>query len=126
MKWEIPGKRATTNALAIRNLIEALMTAPHTYHELMDASGLHDRTIRAFLVPFRKAPRMVYIAAWHPDPRGYPTRPAFMWGNRPDARRTPMSNAERQRRVRQRAKVKVTSVFDFRGHVPLQPERNPV
>jgi hypothetical protein len=119
MKWEVPGKQSRTNPLAIRNVIEALMTAPHTYHELVDASGLHNQTVRKLLVPFRKAPRLVYIAAWHPDARGYPTRPAFSWGAKPDAKRQPLTNAERQRRVRERKKIKSASVFEFRGQIPL-------
>ena len=119
MKWEVHGKQSRTNALAIRNLIEALMTAPHTYYELSEVCGLHDQTVRKLLVPFRKAPRMVRIAAWHKDRRGYPTRPAFAWGSETDAKRTPLSNAERQRRVRLRAKIKVASVFNFRGKTPL-------
>ena len=105
-KWEAPGAKSRPNPLAIRVLLTALMEGPHTYADLAEASGLHEQTVRHWLVPFRKRvaglPRVVHIAEWHPDPRGYPTRPAFAWGDKPDAKRRALSNAERQRRVRQR------------------------
>lgn len=106
MKWEIPGKKARPNPLAFRNLIHALQTEPLDYYELADTTGLHSQTIRRWLLPFRKAshgvPKLVRIAEWHDDPRGYPTRPAFAWGSGPDAKRAPLSGADRSRRVRQR------------------------
>jgi hypothetical protein len=99
MKWDEPG-RARTNPLAIRNAILALMQGPHTYRELAEACGLHHRTVRALVTPFRKAPRLVHIAAWDEDARGYATVPAFEWGDKPDKKRSPLSNAERQSRLR--------------------------
>ena len=100
-----PGRKVRTNALAVRNLILALMEGPHTYLELAEVSGLHDKTVRQFLIPFRKTPRLVRIGEWHEDVRGYSTRPAFVWGSGPDAKRTPLSSAERSRRSRERVKT---------------------
>lgn len=109
MKWETPGAKSRVNPMAFRLLIAALMEGPHTYYDLAEASGLSMPTVRRWLLPFRKTTagvrRSVHLAEWHDDPRGYPTRPAFAWGDKPDARRVPINGAERQRRVRAKQAV---------------------
>lgn len=91
-------------------MLQALLDGPHTYEELAEVCGLHVQTIRRWLVPFRRPTtdghdRLVRIAEWRPDKLGITRRPAFAWGSARDAKRTPLSNAERQRRVRQRRKM---------------------
>jgi hypothetical protein len=102
----IPGKKTRINALSYKNLFLTLMEGPHTYKELAEETGLAVYTIRTFMTAFRKSPRLVRIAEWHEDVRGYQTTPAFQWGTKPDAKRTPLSNAERQRLCRQRKKIR--------------------
>lgn len=102
-------KKVSINALALRLVIEALMSHPHTYDDLTEVTGLHHNTLIRWLAPWRKRiddmPRRVRIASWEPDPRGYHTRPAFAWGSERDAPRPKLTGAQRQQRVRDRKKA---------------------
>lgn len=126
MNQATPSKRNRIEAVALRNLIWALMNGPHDYYELAEITGLSRSTIRRWLTPWRHQtkpiPRLVHIAEWHEDSRGYLTRPAFAFKiNGMDAKPAGTPAAERKRqyraRLRQRAMLQATA-----GSISPEPE----
>lgn len=109
MRQSIPGAASRVNAVALRHLLDALTLGEHTYAELSAITGLHHTTLTRWLSPLRRTvagnPPLVHIAEWRPDRHGRRNTPAFAWGGRPNARPQPMSNAERQKRARERKRV---------------------
>lgn len=90
----------------VKPLMAALASAPHmTYEQLIEATGLPQRAIANWVLPMRAA-KVVRVAAWLPDTRGYLSVAAFaLSSGEPDAERTPLSGTERVRRVREKRKV---------------------
>ena len=110
MNQTVPSKRNRINAIALRNLVHALMQGPHDYYQLPEITGLSHSTIRRWLTPWRHqssgVPRLVHVAAWHEDERGYLSRPAFAYGpNKPNAAPAGKPAAERKRQYRARLKM---------------------
>lgn len=107
MNQTVPSKHQRINAIALRNLVWALLQGPHDYYELAEITGLSRTTIRRWLSPWRlktkDCPRLLTITAWNDDPRGYPTRPAFEFKpNASDAAKIVKKATEKKRRQRAR------------------------
>ena len=106
MNQAVPSKKVRVGPLAVVLMVNALKDGAHTYTELAEASGLHHTTLRRWLAQFRKPTqghvRLVHIADWEEDNQGRRNTPSFAWGNKRDAERRPLAQAERQARVRDR------------------------
>lgn len=124
MNPAIPSKKVRVGPLAVALMIHALQEAPQTYEELAIASGLHNTTIRRWLPAFRLKrkgfDRLIYISEWREDNNGRRNTPAFSWGALPDLKSTPVSNAERQVKARQRARrAKQNSILFALANMPV-------
>ena len=111
-----PSRNKRINAVALRNLVAALMSGPHDYYELAEITGLSHSTIRRWLAPWRhrsttvpllgEVPVLVHIAEWHEDPRGVLARPAFaLKRNGRDVPQPFTAAAERKRKTRARQRA---------------------
>lgn len=83
----------------------ALQAQSMSVVELAAAGGITVRGVQRWLTQMREEHR-VYVAEYRPDRRGYPTVQGFRWGDAPDAARTGLTDAEKQRAYRLRLKSK--------------------
>lgn len=98
------GAKARVGPTAISSLIAALAFGAHTFDQLSSATGLPTRSVSAWVDALRQA-KLVHVAKWLPDSRGYFTIAAFIWGpNELDATKPTMTGTERNRAWRQRQK----------------------
>lgn len=91
--------------VAIAKMIAAMSKTPATVEDIVQASGLCDVTVRAYVLTFRKE-KAIRVAEWHLDARGRQSRPAYLLGGGPDAKKVlvVLPRAEIARRYRQRKK----------------------
>jgi hypothetical protein len=85
-------------------LVAGLQEEALDYFEMADLTGLHNRTIRDWVHALHDR-KLVHIAEWHPDSRGFPLKPAFRWGKGVDAARGALTRAELARRYRRKQKA---------------------
>jgi len=98
----IYGDKEMRGATLYAKLIGALSDGvPKSYVELAEYTGLHEHTVRRYLIALREhKPRLARITEWSEDCRGNPSIRCFAMGSAPDAKRPVMSGAERQLRQR--------------------------
>ncbi len=94
-------KRVRVNAMHFCRLVQLLMMHPQSYKDLTEGSGLADKTVRMWVQEMKRA-KLVYLAMFSPDSRGYMRIPEFEWGNKPDARIKCSTSAERSARWREK------------------------
>lgn len=93
---------------------------PRGYVELSEYTGLHEHTVRRYIMALREhKPRLVFITEWSEDRRGNQSIRCFAMGGTPDVKRPKMSNAERQQR--QRDKKRALRQFQLISGVIEQP-----
>ena len=102
-------KPSRVGHIAVMQMAYALHTGPQTVADLIELTGLCSTTLRHYVLTGRKQ-KVLYVAEWHADERGRLTAPAYAFGKKHDAARTPMKrdNAERMRAYAQRDKFNQT------------------
>jgi hypothetical protein len=87
--------------IAVAKMIAALVDAPQTSYDLIEASGLCHTTIRGYVRMLRKE-GVLHVAAWEPDASGRMSLRAYMLGKGRDVRKPlpQFDHNEFQRRLR--------------------------
>ena len=94
-------KQVKIGALTYARLIKAMIPGDLTCQELADETGLHLLTVYQYTRELHAA-GAAHIARYDTDCRGRSIIKVFKLGEGRDAKRQPMSKAERQQRVRDR------------------------
>lgn len=91
--------------VAVAKMLAAMSKSPATVEDIVKASGLCEVTVRAYILTFRKE-KAIRVAEWYLDSRGRQTRPAYLLGGGPDAKKVlvVLPRAEIARRYRMRKK----------------------
>ena len=89
--------RHLLNAAAHAALIERLTYLGGSINELIEASGMHNNTVRKLIsVMHKREPKLVYIFDWNRDSRGRWVIARYRFGDKPDMPRPrPRTSAER-------------------------------
>ena len=95
------------NAMSYAILIKLLMEGTRTAAELAEETGLHKATVYDYTREMHKV-KAVHIACWEKDSMGRECMPVFMIGDKPDAKRTRLTQAERARHYRIRKMLAAT------------------
>lgn len=91
--------------MTLVKLIKRLVTSSATYAEMTALTGLSHQAVARWVKEMRDE-KLIHIAAWERDVRGYPTVPRFAWGhNFTDAVRPSIPRNELERARRQRVKA---------------------
>ena len=109
-----------TNTLQMQT---ALRAKPHSLDDLTAVAGLAKGTVTRFVRELQ-AGRMVHIAAWGRDTRGYPTIKKYAMGDKPDAL-CPKKNetsAVRMAALRAKRKKKTAAARETRLRAKLKKE----
>ena len=96
-------KPVRINALTNAALIKYLLLATHTVPELAELTGLHYRTVLRYLQALRRA-GILHICAWEQDHRGRDNLRVFKLGPGQDLKKSKLTPAQRQQRVRDKRK----------------------
>lgn len=91
------------NAMAYAHLIKLLLEGTYTCQELADETGLHYVTVLHYTRELHKA-GAAHICMWEKDMRGRDLLKVYKIGPGPDAKRSKLTQNERQ--IRYRAKKK--------------------
>lgn len=89
------------NAVAFAEFIAALSMGGHTFQELAEHTGLHIKTVYAYVKALHKA-KQVYIESWVKDRAGRVCVAVYRLGHGKDAKKQRVSRAESCRRWRER------------------------
>lgn len=87
------------SALTYANLIKALIPGDYSCQELADITGLHYITVLEYTRYLHRA-KAAHICRWDLDKRGRPLVKIYKLGPGTDARRTKLTQAQRQQRRR--------------------------
>ena len=87
------------NAMSQAKAIAALLSGPHSAHELAELTGLHVLTCSEYLRALRKE-HAAHISGWEPDRMGRDATPVFALGRGRDVKRRKLTQVERQARSR--------------------------
>lgn len=102
--------RKTLTPTATARMQEALRSAPYSLDDLVAISGLSKPVVTRYVKELYEAnPKMVYVADWGRDRRGYPTIRKYQLGAAQDMAcpRTDRTAKERMRDLRDRRKAGV-------------------
>ena len=91
----------TINCLSCAKLLRAIADGPSTVYEIGADTGVSYQTVRKY-VKALKGEKLVYIAAWTEDTNGRRTVAAYSFGDKPDAKRSPMTRTAIVQRYRER------------------------
>ena len=78
-----------------------LLREPVTSHEISEETGLHIVTAQNLMRCFKKN-KVVHVSAWDSDSMGRDCTPVYKLGKGKDFPRRRMTNAERQKRCREK------------------------
>lgn len=79
------GSRKTLTPTASAHMQQALATKPQTLDDLVTISGLAKPVVTRYINELYKADqKIVHVADWGEDARGYKTIRLFAWGGKPD------------------------------------------
>lgn len=113
----------TGNAVAYATVVQSLIEAAYTIDELIKLSGLAENTTWKFVLALKRR-KLAYVAVWRTDRFGRHTRPAFSFGNKPDAVRPPPKTATRrslERRQRLALQAMTRTYDEATSDAPRQP-----
>lgn len=96
-------KYTRVTAMSYCIMVRLMTEAPHSYAELVEGTGLSRRAVANWVTEMRRQ-RLVHIAAWGEDHRGFRRVAEFAWGDRPDVKRPCFTRAETNRRHRAKRK----------------------
>lgn len=92
------------NAMSFAKLIDLLLDGAYTMQELAEKTGLHPLTVGKYCYALHKE-GAIHVGEWTTDSMGRHLVRIYIMGRGPDAKRPKATPAERQRRVRARAKA---------------------
>jgi hypothetical protein len=92
------------NAYSQAQMIKLLLEGTHTCHELAEATGLHYVTVQQYTRELHRA-GAARICAWEKDSRGRDMTKVYTLGAGKDAKRSKLTPAERQARLRAKYKA---------------------
>jgi transposase len=95
---------AMIGLVCVAKLIKEMYEGVYTYAELAEHTGLHRMTVARWCRTFHKE-GLCHIASYEKDWRGADKAIVYKWGPGKDAKRAKLSNAERQRRMRERKRT---------------------
>jgi len=94
-------KQIKVNAISYAHLVRAMIDGDKTCLELAEITGLHYVTVLQYTRELHKV-GAAHISMWLPDKLGRESIKVYKIGRGFDAKRFRMSQAERQRRYRER------------------------
>lgn len=89
------------NAVMFAMLVEEMVSGPCTIPGLIEATGLHHKTIRGALKALHDR-NLAHVSGYDKDCRGRAIVPVWSFGEGRDAKRKPKSHAELSRAYRSR------------------------
>ena len=92
------------NAMSYAKLLRLLMDGGYTLQELADETGLHYLTVCDYTTAMYKE-KVLHIAGWAPDARGRVCCKVYKLGEGKDAKRNPLTKAQRQAKRREKLKL---------------------
>ena len=95
------------NAMSFALLVKMLIEGTRTAEELAEITGLHKQTVYQYTRELHKA-KAVHIADWEKDTKGRDSKPVFMIGHKPDAKRSALTRAQIAANYRARKKKLLT------------------
>ena len=108
-------KVVKVNAMSYAKLLSLLWDGGYTLQELAEETGLHVLTVSDYTKALYKE-KMAHIAGWAPDARGRICCRVYKLGPGKDAKRQPLTKAERQAKRREKLKAaKVSAVLAGQG-----------
>jgi len=87
-------------------MVARLYSAPASYEELVEHTGLHAMTVSRYVRAMRTE-GIAHVQAWLPDARGRDAVPVFAFGpgkDKPRAKMTPAQRSARSRLKKKRAR----------------------
>ena len=95
--------KVRVNAASFAEMIKLLADGAYTLQELATETGLHYKTVCEYVAAMHRK-RVVHVSVYAPDARGRIICPVYQLGAGRDARRTPLTPAQRQ--AARRAKLR--------------------
>lgn len=94
-------------------IFKLLLAGDQTLNSFEEATGLHRVTLQSLTRCMRKH-KIIYICDWEPDSYGRDTFAVFRLGSKKDTPKYKQTASERQKRYRERQKMKsiITSTYD--------------
>lgn len=92
------------NAIAQAQMIRMLLEEPHSLTEIAEETGLHYVTVCGYTRALHRAGAL-HIAGWGEDRRGRSCVKLYKLGRGRDVKRTPLTQADRQRRARAKKRM---------------------
>jgi predicted ArsR family transcriptional regulator len=109
------------NAMCQAQLVKLLLEGTHTCYELAQATGLHYVTVLHYCRELHKA-GAAHIAMWEKDSRGRDLLKVYKLGAGKDAKRRKMTQAERQKKYREKKKhAQMLQVTTGNGEYEARP-----
>lgn len=93
------------NALSFAKLVRCLTDGPSRIQDVADETGLHYVTARRYLKALHRE-HVIHISGWENDSRGRANQVVYAMGDKADAKRPRLSDAERQVRYRNKKRLK--------------------
>lgn len=97
-------KVVKVNAMSYAKLMRLLLDGGYTLQELAEETGLHYTTVCDYTTALYKE-KAIHIAGWAPDARGRVCNKVYKIGVEKDAKRNPVTKAERQAKRREKLRL---------------------
>lgn len=97
-------KVVKVNAMSYAKLMRLLLDGGYTLQELAEETGLHYTTVCDYTTALYKE-KAIHIAGWAPDARGRVCNKVYKIGAEKDAKRNPVTKAERQAKRREKLRL---------------------
>jgi hypothetical protein len=108
-------KVVKVGAMTYAKLLRLLLDGGYTLAELAEETGLHYLTVCDYTTAMYKE-KVIHIAGWAPDARGRVCCRVYKIGAEKDAKRTPLTKAQRQAKRREKLKlIKMNAVLAGQG-----------
>lgn len=108
-------KTVKVNAMSYAKLMRLLLDGGYTLQELAEETGLHYLTVCEYTTAMYKE-KAIHIASWAPDARGRICCKVYKVGAEKDAKRVPLTKAQRQAKRREKLKlIKMNAVMAGQG-----------
>lgn len=97
-------KVVKVGAMTYAKLLRLLLDGGYTLAELAEETGLHYLTVCDYTTAMYKE-KVIHIAGYAPDSRGRITCRVYKIGEGKDAKRSPLTKAQRQAKCREKRKL---------------------
>lgn len=126
--WNVDGKRRRiikVNALSFAQLIKYMNEGTYDCKELAELTGLHYVTVLQYTREMHRA-KAAHICMWEKDSWGRDAVKIYKTGEGRDAKRSKMTQAQRQQRHREKKRgISMTNILGAR-HEPSNDQRGGV